>query len=228
MADSCTCMIFSHFQEGASAMVHVPPCLPKWWQSPSSNEAFIRVKTASRQKFTAQNPWYFAWLRLKWSMHSFREQNREILPKEWTRQNKGKWSILHQFVSLNWSMAWFRQGFFPQGNATWANVYFKTPVAVGRPCWISCHRCFGVICHINSYKCTMCAMQYQQKRHIPLLPSVWNTCRYTTAARFVNSRIFELQNFFAIVKQVELTKVCSCSTKEVVSGGDVGGSNFIR
>ena len=106
-------------------------------------------------------------------------------------------------------------------------LYFKTPVAVGRPCWTSCHRCFGVICRVNSYKCTMRAMQYQQKRHIPLLRSVWNICRYTTAARFVNSRIFELQNFFTIVKQVELTKVCSCSTKEVVSGGDVGGSKLI-
>jgi len=30
-------------------------------------------------------------------------------------------------------------------------------------------KCFGVICHINSYKCTMRAMPYQQKRHIPLL-----------------------------------------------------------
>lgn len=131
--------------------------------------------------------------------------------------------------SFPWTDLWhdFRQSFFPQGNATWANVYFKTPVAVGRPCWTSCHRCFGVICRINSYKCTMRAMQYQQKRHIPLLRSVWNICRYTTAARFVNIRIFELQNFFTIVKQVELTKVCSCSTKEVVSGGDVGGSNFI-
>lgn len=60
-------------------------------------------------------------LLLDWDLHGLcialgtrivRYCQSNLEPKEWTRQNKGKWSNLHQFAFLNWSIVWFQARFF--------------------------------------------------------------------------------------------------------------------